>query len=157
MSRIVFQSSGVSELIRDMKGYTKELNKEIDIALTNNLEAVQKHARKNHRWVSRTGKLEQSVQVEQSSRGNTHTAKVFLNDKMTTAESGLSYGVPMHEGTHQGYDQSPIAPKYSHSTSKSGKGWKADPFLWRAIKQKWKMTRDLKKIIARLQKKYERA
>jgi len=162
MSRIVFQSKGLPELIRDMEGYTKELNKEIDFAMQDNLTAVDKHATKNHRFVSRNGQagLEGSVQTELKSDGNTHKAKIFLNDKLTTTTSKKSgersYGVFIHEGTYQGYKQSKIAPRYPSSKSKSGNGWKADPFLWRAIEQKWKLTRDLKKMTAKLRKKYER-
>ena len=178
MSRIVFQSEGLSELIKDVSGYTKELNKEISFAITDNIEAVEKHAKKNHRFGKtgknvysksyqrlvdkkgtppRTGKLEQSVSHEYPDpKGGAHKVKIFLNDKMTTLDNGKSYGTYIHEGTYQGYKQSKIAPSYSSSHSKSGKGWEADPFLWRAIDQKWKMTRDLKKITANLKKKYTR-
>jgi len=161
MSRIVFQSEGLSDLIKDVEGYTKELNKEIGFAITDNLEAVDKHATKNHRYTSRNGQagLEGAVQTEYKLQGSVHKVKIFLNDKFTTVKTkhgDRSYGVFIHEGTYQGYKQSKIAPRYKSSKSKSGEGWKADPFLWRAINQKWKLTRDLKKLTAKLRKKYER-
>lgn len=157
MSRIVFQSEGLDKLIHDLDGYTKELNKEIALAMNENMEKVQIHARKNHRFKRVSGDLEKSVTVEYNGKTkNVHKTKIYLNDKFTTTENGKSYGTYQHEGTYQGYDQSPIAPAYPSSTSKSGNGIKGDPFLYRAIKQKWKMTRDLKKITAKLKKKYER-
>ena len=156
MSKIGYQSQGMGSLIRDMDGYISELNKEISFAIADNLEKTQLHAKKNHRFKSRRSKLEQSVQVEQNRSGNTHTAKIFLNDKVTTTAKDKSYGSYIHEGTYQGYSQSPIAQPYKNSISKSGKGWKADPFLWRAIERKWHLTRDLKLIEQKLKKKYER-
>jgi hypothetical protein len=62
----------------------------------------------------------------------------------------------MHEGTYQGYSKSPIVPLYPHSTSKSGTGWKADPFLWRAIEAKWNPAKGIQKMNAKLKRKYER-
>ena len=160
MSRIVYQSQGMTELIRDMECYNRELNKEIQVEMNWNLSEVQKYARKNHRWKTRNGFAERSVSAEyEMPKSNVHKAEFFLNDKyttVTTKKGERNYAVFLHEGTYQGYQQSPIAQPFAHSTSKSGKGWKADPFLYRAIKQKWKMNASLKKIISKLEKKYER-
>jgi len=157
MNKITFQSTGLGSLIRDIDGFSNDLNREIAFDMNENMTSVQIHARNNHRFKRVNGDLERSVQVEYDGKTkNVHKAKIFLNDKVTTTENGKSYGVFIHEGTYQGYKQSPIAQAYSSSTSKSGKGWKADPFLWNAIDQKWKMTESLKKTATKLKKKYSR-
>ena len=159
MSRIVYQSKGMSELIRDMSGYIADLNKEVAFAMAENAENVERHAKKNHRFKTVNGKAESSVTTEYTSpKKNVHKMEIYLDDNQTeviTKKGKRSYVVFQHEGTYQSYEQSQIAPLYAHSVSKSGKGIKADPFLYRAIRQKWKMARDLKKITLKLQKKYE--
>ena len=152
-----FQSTGLDSLIQDLDGFARDLNKEVAFDMNENMTNVQIHARGNHRFTSREGKLEQSVQVEYDGKTkNVHKAKIFLNDEYTTTDSGKSYGVFIHEGTYQGYKKSKIAASYPHSTSTSGKGWKSDPFLWKAIDKKWKLTKSLKKTAAKLKKKYSR-
>ena len=156
MSRVVIETKGLDKLISDMSGYTADLSKRISVGINENGNSVQKEARNNHRFNRKGGKLEQSVTFDQSKKGTTNIAEFYLNDSFTTTSNGKSYGVFIHEGTYQGYDQSPIAPKYGNKTSKSGSGWEADPFLYNAIRKEWKIDKTLNTIQVDLKKKYER-
>ena len=40
--------------------------------------------------------------------------------------------------------------------SETGNGWESDPFLWEAIRIKWKLKTRLSGVMKRLGKKYER-
>jgi len=159
MSRVVIETKGLDKLISDMSGYTADLTKKISMGMNANGNSVQKEARSNHRFKSgdgNSGNLDRAVTFVQSRKGTTNIAEFYLNDAITTTKNGKSYGVFIHEGTYQGYDQSPIAPKYSNKTSKSGSGWKADPFLYNAIRKEWKIDKTLNTIQVDLKKKYER-
>ena len=151
---------GLDKLIKELPQYVGDLSKEIDIALTKNGVAVQRYARANHRFTSRSGRLEASVTQELEVNSKSHQMSIFLNDSHTTTKSKKgyrSYGTFIHEGTYQGYKKSDIAPPMSHSISKSGNGWQGDPFLARAIHKKWHFDRDIIKIMNKLDKKYSRA
>jgi hypothetical protein len=154
MSRVVIETKGLSSLIRDMDGYTEELNKRISRSINRNGNATTAEARANHNYKRKGGALDRSIKFEQDRKGNTHTADIFLDDSITSVDNGRSYGVFQHEGTHQGYEQSPIAKKYSSSAGKGG--IKADPFLYNAIKKKFNINKSLRGIAKQLQKRYER-
>lgn len=157
MAGVKVISTGLSGLIKDMQGYVADLNREVSIAGTNAGEEVVRYARNNHRFTRDSGDLEESVTFEYSLEpGNVHTFDIYLDGKFTTVSDGRSYGVFIHEGTYQGYSQSPIAPFYNSSISKSGKGWQADPFLWVAIDKKWDIEKRIQKGMKRLKRKYER-
>lgn len=156
MSTVFIETRGLDRLVKDMEGYTSDLHGRISRGINRKGNAVVLEAKSNHRFTSQTGQLENSVSFEQDRLGNVHTAKIFLNDATTSVDSGRSYGVFIHEGTYQGYEQSPIAPAYSSSVSASGSGWLADPFLYNAIQSKWKLETTLKRIATNMKKKYER-
>ena len=157
MSTVVIETKGLDKLIADMSGYNADLSKRISAGINYNGNAVVKEARTNHRWERKGGKLEGAITFPNPiKKGNSHFAEIYLDDSQTTTKNGKSYGTFIHEGTCQGYNQSPIAPKYSHSTSKSGTGWEADPFLYNAINTKWKMDVTLNTIAKNMKKKYER-
>ena len=151
-------ATGLRRLITDMDGYIEELNDGLTAVLTNEASAVEIEAKTNHRFVSHSHNLENSAKGEYSREGNSHIVEFKLDPTFTTVKDGSdrSYGVFIHEGTYQGYKQSKIAPKFSNSISKSGKGWKADPFLWNAIEAKWKPEEKILKMNNKLKRKYQR-
>jgi len=127
--------------MKQLKEQEKRVNQDISKAMNDRGNAVTTYAKANHRWgkpysngYRPTGKLEQSVTFEYSRRTGKHFAKFFLNDAIISVDS-RSYGVFIHEGTYNGYNRSPIGKAYPHSTG--SKGWRADPFLWRAIEREW--------------------
>ena len=154
-------STGMRKLIADMSGYVEELNDGIAEVLTNEASEVEREAKKNHRYISRSGNLERATKgtYKYLSLG-VHSVVFELQDNLTNTGKdngkGDSYGPWIHEGTYQEYSKSPIAPLYSHSISKSGKGWRADPFLWNAIEKKWNPEKGIQKMSAKLKRKYER-
>jgi len=154
MSRVVIETKGLDKLIKDMDGYTTDLHKRVSKSINRNGNATTEEARSNHKYNRQAGKLDESIQFEQDRKGDTHTADIFLRDSVTSVDGDRSYGVFQHEGTYQGYEQSPIAKKYNHSKGKGG--ITADPFLYRAIKKKFKINESLRGIAKRLTKKYER-
>ncbi len=130
-------TTGLEELIRSNSHILDELNKEISKGINDAGNKTVRYAKQNHRFTSRTGFLENSITFEYKRSGNNHSAKIYLKDSVTSVDGGRSYGTFIHEGTYQGYRQSSIAPHYQHSKSKSGMGWKADPFLATAIEKVW--------------------
>lgn len=154
---VTLQTKNLSETIKDMEGYIEDLNAGIGVVMTNTGAKVEEYAKSNHRFTSRSGNLENSVTFEYSLKPNgVHVGEIFLDDRFTAVPDGRSYGVFIHEGTYQGYSQSSIAPRYSSSTSLSGNGWRADPFLEDAIARKWKPEREIRKLEKKLQHKYQR-
>ena len=108
---------------------------------------IVRNARQKHDFNTHSGALERSIQHELDRQEMTLT--VFLDDRMTTAENGNSYAVFQHEGTYQGYKQSPMAPSYSHSTGAGG--IQADHFLWTPYKT------EIPKLVKRLEKVPQKA
>lgn len=140
--KIKSQLTGVDALMKELKAQEKRVNQDISKAINDRGNAVQTYARNHHRYgrpyskgYIPTGKLAESVTFEYNRRAGKHTAKFFLNDAVLSVDGDRSYGVFIHEGTYNGYNRSPIAPAYSHKTG--SKGWRADPFLWRAIEREW--------------------
>jgi hypothetical protein len=128
--------------MNQLKEQEKKVNQDISKAINDRVNAVTAYAKANHRWgkpyskgYRPTGKLAQSVTFEYSRKDGKHMAKFFLNDAFLSVDGERSYGTFMHEGTYDGYSRSPIGKPYSHKTG--SKGWRADPFLWRAIENEW--------------------
>ena len=148
-------STGLDSLIRDMAGFMEDLNDNISEVITNDSAKVIREARQNHRYKADTGNLERATKSGYKRKRNSHLVEFYIEDSMVSPDH-RSYGVFIHEGTYQGYSRSPIAPAYSNSISKSGQGWKADPFLWNAIEKLWKPEESLKKVSEKMRRKYQR-
>jgi len=132
---------GVDALMKQLKEQDKRVNNDISKAINDRGNAVERYAKRHHRYgrpysegYRPTGKLEEATTFEYSRKGRRHFARFFINDAVLSVDH-RSYGVFIHEGTYQGYKRSPIAPAYTHKTT--SKGWRADPFLWRAIEREW--------------------
>lgn len=152
-------SVGLRKLITDMDTYVATLNTEIGAVLTNEATEVENHAKQNHRYKTQTGNLERSTYGKYDGKraGNgIHVVTFGIDDSILSVDDKESYGTYIHEGTYQGYSRSKIAPKYSHSISKSGKGWKADPFLWNAIQKKWNPSEKLRRMNEKLKRRFSR-
>lgn len=147
------ETIGVSKLISDMEGYTKDVHKRIVGGLQGNGNKVVNEAKANHRFQRVSGQLENSVTFEQELLGDVHIAKIYLKDSALSVDT-RSYGTFIHEGTYDGYDQSPIADAYSNTSGSAG--WQADPFLYNAIVQEWDFGTTLFKIARNLRNDYQR-
>ena len=136
--RVTSTTTGLDSLIQRVNSHDATINRQISQLMNNTGENVERYAKQNHRFKSDSSSLERSVTTDyKRPNDNTHMIMFYLNDTFTTTTGGKSYGVFIHEGTYQGYSRSPIAPLYSTTQSKSGSGWKADPFLYNAIKVEW--------------------
>lgn len=153
---VFIENVGLDKLINDMDGYVQDLHKSITKSINKQENKVIEEARSNHRYDRKSGNLQKATMSEYSRSDNLHTVEFFINDAMLSTDGDRSYGTFIHEGTYQGYEQSPIAPFYTSSVSASGSGWEADPFLYNAIKNKWRMDSALHAINNNMKKKYER-
>lgn len=156
MSKVTLKVKGLKKLIKKVEGYPKELTSAIRREVDEMGADVVKYARQNHRFNTQSGNLEKSVSFKTYRRKNTQYVRFFLDDSIVTTENGGSYAVYIHEGTYQGYSRTPIAPLFNSSRSKSGNGWKGDPFLYNAIKEKWDINSALKHIAKDLKKQMEK-
>lgn len=152
MSKVTLKVKGLKKLIQKNEKYPDLLAKTIRRETTNDASEVIEYSKGNHRFTTRSGQAENSAQYKVWRRGNTFNIKFSLNDALTSVDGDRSYSTFLHEGTYEGYDQSPLAPLYINSTSKSGKGWQADPWLWRAIDAKWDVTKVTKRIAKEMKK-----
>lgn len=130
----------LEELVKAFEKAPGEAKIQLRLALRESLVKIQEHARKEHRFRTRTGMLERSVQVEVPSEWPL-VGRVWLNPGPTQTASGLSYGVFQHEGTKD----HPIEPRNKKALRWVGgdgamwfskghdvSGIKSDPFIYRA-------------------------
>lgn len=115
------------------------IKQEMKLALRVALRDVQRRARSEHRFRSRTGNLERSVKTEIVSDWPPK-GRVVLDPAIARTESGKSYGVFVHDGTPP-HD---IRPRFKKSLrwangsefvfarSVKHPGTKPDPFLYDA-------------------------
>lgn len=146
------KTTGLDAMIRNVEAYKKDLRNGLSDEVRECGNNTKNYAKANHRFKRKGGVLQRSVTFEMERKSDIITARLFLNDAMLTTASGKSYGTFIHEGTYDGYKQSPIAPAFSNTTG--SKGWEADPFLYDAIKAKWNMDERSEKVAKRLARKY---
>lgn len=123
------------------------VNRRLMIGMKAVVRDVAEQARTHHRFISRTGALEQSITETVAADAGIVYGLVELNPAGTRTPSGHSYGLFQHEGTDdKGAGRHFVAPKYrkalrwvgsdgEYRFSKKGvwvRGIKPDPFLHNA-------------------------
>ena len=126
------------------------VNRRLRLGMQAATRDVAEYARTNHRFVSRTGALEQSITETVAEIEGSVYGLIELNPAGTrtgSAGSGVSYGYLQHEGTDdKGTGRHFVAPRYRKALrwvgadgnfrfSKKGvwvKGIKPDPFITNA-------------------------
>lgn len=123
------------------------VNRRLMIGMRAATRDVAEQARTHHRFISRTGALEQSITETVAADAGSVYGLVELNPAGTRTASGHSYGLFQHEGTDdKGAGRHFVAPKYRKALrwvgsdgdfrfSKKGvwvRGIKPDPFLYNA-------------------------
>ena len=117
------------------------IKRNLKLAMLVSLRNIQRRARQEHNFRSRSGNLERSIDTEIINEWPLK-GRVFLNQTLTKTDDGGSYGVYVHEGTppHE------IAPKnkrvlrwvggngFIFSKRVHHPGTKKDPFLYNAGK-----------------------
>ncbi len=150
---VTIKTTGLSNLIQKNSQMIDELNKNVARVMNDKGNAVVRHAKKNHKFTTREGKLENSVTFEYKYPiRNVHEAHIYLDPTFTAVGIGKSYGVFIHEGWGRGYSQSPIGKPYQSNGRL--KGWGSDPFLYQAIEKKWATDRGLKGVATKIRRKY---
>jgi len=138
---------GMVKHIKNLLRSPKVVDKEIKAVMISNTTKMVKHARANHRFNSVSGTGERSITKVYKNKKNTHTAKVWIDPRFVTTESGYNYMGIQHDGSRDGFQRSPISPPWS---SKGGKGGiRHDHFVYNAIK---KYDGDLKKDLRKIPK-----
>lgn len=110
-------------------------------ALKQSLIAVQRRARREHNFRSRTGALERSVNYEITSEWPP-VGRVWLDNSAGISAWGVPYGVFVHEGTRP-HRITPVKKKTLRWLSGNGRffyfskrvwhpGTKPDPFIYKA-------------------------
>lgn len=79
-------------MVRAFETNPNAVRREINIALGESLTAIQEDAIRDHRFISRSGRLESSI--EQQLNPNDSSGKVFLD-----TSQGAFYGPWIHQGT----------------------------------------------------------
>ena len=87
------------------------IKRNLKLAMLVSLRNIQRRARQEHNFRSRSGNLERSIDTEIINEWPLK-GRVFLNQTLTKTDDGGSYGVYVHEGTppHE------IAPKNVYPT-----------------------------------------
>ena len=153
--------SGLKELMRAYDGVEDVIRKEAQAVLNNNLSDMVKHARRDHRFTTRTGMGEKSIQksVSKGRKGRSFgKGKISINPRFSAVRwrgKKVSYMVFQHEGTYSGYKKSPIAPSLPSSSGRGG--IRHDHFLWRAVKRyRKRLSRELNEIPGEVKKYFRR-
>ena len=115
------------------------IKRNLKLAMLVSLRNIQRRARQEHNFRSRSGNLERSIKPEIISEWPLK-GRVFLNQTLTKTDDGGSYGVYVHEGTPPHI----IVPKdkrclrwaggdgFVFSKRVNHPGTKKDPFLYNA-------------------------
>lgn len=90
----------LNELVRAFDKAPAKVKVELRRAIKEALVKIQKRARKEHRFRTRSGNLERSIEDEMISDWPP-TGRVWLNPVASKTASGQSYGVFQHEGTRE--------------------------------------------------------
>ena len=117
---------GLDNATRQLMSLQGRLNTSVGRSLVKHGSKMQKRAKKDHRFKSRSGNLERSILSDVKGL----VLRFFIENRFTKTKKG-SYGVYQHEGTYDSYKKSESAPKLPHSTG--SKGLKHDHFMDRAF------------------------
>lgn len=129
--------SGFERLVRALEVDPNTVRRKINIALGESLTAIQVDAIDNHRFISRSGKLESAIEQELNS--NDLAGRVSLDARIA------SYGPLVHQGTRP-HDIYPKTRKSLRWPKANGSGFvfsrrvhhpgtAADPFLYNALER----------------------
>lgn len=123
------------------------VNRRLRLGMQAATRDIAEYARTHHRFISRTGALEQSITETVASEAGVVYGLVELNPAGTRTASGQSYGAYQHDGTDEGgTGRHFIAPRFRKALrwvgadgnfrfSKKGvwvRGIKPDPFIHNA-------------------------
>jgi len=129
----------LNDLIRAFERAPDEVKREMQLALRVALRDVQRRARAEHRFRTRTGNLERSITTKVLSDWPVR-GLVALDPAVTRTADGRSYGVMVHDGTRA----HTIRPRFKRSLRWPDNsefifarrvrhpGTKPDPFLYKA-------------------------
>ena len=129
----------LAELTAAFAAAPEAIKKQLKLAMLVALRDIQSRARSEHRFRSRTGNLERSIETEILSDWPLK-GRVALDQSITMTDSGRSYGAYVHDGT----DPHIITPRVKKCLRWAGgngfifakrvnhPGTKADPFLYNA-------------------------
>lgn len=128
--------------------------REIRVEMKKEMTAIQRDARANHRYTSRSGNLDRSIDTEVSGSG--FSGRVFLNERVA------KYGKYVHSGTGIYGPRrrmiKPVSKKFLKFTGQDGrdvfarevKGQRPDPFLFRAFDRRRRiLTANINKALQR--------
>jgi len=109
------------------------------LALRVSLRNIQRRARSEHRFRTRTGNLERSIDTQVLTDWPP-SGRVLIDPAITKTADGRSYGVMQHNGTpdhrvkpkHKKALRWPVSGGFAFSRGHTVRGIKADPFLYKA-------------------------
>lgn len=120
---------GLKGMKRALSKYPNEFKKELRKTLVIYGNKMARHAKRDHRFKSKSGNLERSIKSEVSKD------KVFMKffiDPQTLTNGKYNYGLIQHEGSYKGYKKSKSAKKYPNKRPNTGFGILYDHFMDRA-------------------------
>lgn len=127
------QITGLERVQSNLKGLPEKLNKTVMQTLGEYGTKMQRTARQSHRFKSRTGQADRSIETKLLPK---ELGMMFYIDKQGTSAdgkwSGVSYVTFQDQGTGKGYKQSKGADKYSPTAFKTGFGIMHDHFMARS-------------------------
>ena len=144
---IEMKLENIAKMQEALAKFPAVLERQVSIGLEVAAQEVAGFARRNHRFVSRSGNLVRSIEVGMASGYGVPTAMVWLNPDITKTPSGFSYGIFVHDGTDtDGTGRHYIAPvrkKALRWIDREGtvcfskghwvRGIASDPFIYRAL------------------------
>lgn len=136
------QLDGDERLRQALAKLPEVVRRRLNIAMAAATRDVAEYARTHHRFISRSGTLEQSITETVAEDAGDVYGVVELNPAGTRTASGLSYGIFQHDGTDRHF----VAPRYRKALrwvgqdgkfhfSRKGlwvRGIKPDPFIYNA-------------------------
>jgi|GEM_PF-282058 len=144
---IKLKIEGVERLQLALAKVPDTVNRRLVLGMRVATSAVAEYARTHHRFVSRSGHLEEAITETVAQNGGSVYGLIELNPAGTRTATGQSYGIFQHDGTdNEGTGRHFIAPRYrkalrwvgqdgKYCFSKKGiwvKGIKPDPFIYNA-------------------------
>ena len=117
--------------------------KELRISMKEACQGIAKEAKSNHKFQTRHGQLERSVQFDVASNGL--MGRVYLDEGICPYAPYVHEGTGLHGNGKGAYPITPVRRKALHWVSNGNSvfskfvtapGQKPDPFLYRALKQR---------------------
>jgi len=123
---------GLDEKLEKLRQFRQEYKNKIRSELIRHGTEMVRNARQGHRFTSRTGNADRSIDINVPIDETSLTFGI-VQDYSKTDWNDVSYVTFQHEGTYDGYNQSRISNPYTPTTPKrAGAGIQADHFLERA-------------------------